>query len=98
MQCAFVRMLQYYGFEWSQGHVEKGDAWSEASAVWALRAGPDDLRISRILGALALCGLGAQAAAFLAVLEREVPRVRILGGAEAAMGRTLSYWRQALKS
>jgi diguanylate cyclase (GGDEF)-like protein len=98
MQRAFVRMLQYYGFEWTHGHVEKGDGWSQSSVVWALRAGPDDLRISRILGALTLCGLDAQAAAFLAVLEREIPRVRILGGGEAAMGRTLSYWRQAVKS
>ena len=98
MQRAFVRMLQYYGFEWIQGRIEKSDGWSESSAVWALRAGPDDLRISRILGALTLCGLQAQAAAFLAVLEREIPRVRILGGGEAALGRTLSYWRQAVKS
>lgn len=90
MRRAFERMLKFYGFEWQAGEVRKALDWEDRFAYWALVPSHNDLRISRILGAMALCGLQSEATGFLAALEVEVLHYR----REAAV-RPLTFWRQA---
>jgi len=88
---AFVRMLAFYGFEWRAGRVERAGRWTERMAAWTSIPGHNDLRISRILGALTLGGMREEARSFLGVLEAEVPRYRRDEGR-----RPLSFWRAAV--
>lgn len=90
MRRAFERMLKFYGFEWQAGEVRKALDWEDRFAYWAPVPSHNDLRISRILGAMALCGLQSEATGFLAALEVEVLHYR----REAAV-RPLTFWRQA---
>ena len=92
MRRAFLRLLRFYGFEWQDGRVARAERWREGFATWALAASHHDLFISRILGALTLCGLKEEAQAFLDALEREVHEYR---GSDA--GTPLHHWRLALR-
>jgi hypothetical protein len=58
--------------------------------VWALGPGYNDLRLSRIIGALALCGLQQESLALLHALEAHVAPVRRHGTAKA-----MAFWRHA---
>ena len=68
------------------------ERWREGFASWALSASHHDLFLSRILGALTLCGLVEEARAFLQALEREVHEYR---GSHASL--PLHHWRLALR-
>ena len=92
MRRALMRMLHFYGFEWRDGQVQQSGAWREGFAAWALEAGPHDLLLSRILGALTLCGLREEAAALLRALERTVQHYRA-DDSEVP----LSFWRLAVQ-
>jgi NAD-dependent deacetylase len=91
MRRAFLRLLHFYGFELQDGRVARAERWREGFATWALAASHHDLFISRILGALTLCGLKDEAQAFLDALEHEVHEYR---GPDA--GTPLRHWRLAL--
>ena len=93
MRRAFLRLLRFYGFEWQARGVARAEPWREGFATWALAASHHDLCISRILGALTLCGLRDEAEAFLRALEREVREYR---GPDAST--PLHHWRQALRA
>lgn len=92
MERAFLRLLRFYGFEWQDGRVARSERWREGFATWALAASQHDLFISRILGALTLCGLRDEAQAFLEALEREVHEYR-----ESDASTPLHHWRLALR-
>jgi diguanylate cyclase (GGDEF)-like protein len=87
---AFDRMLRFYGFEWHDGRVRKAVNWQARFEVWTLGPGYNDLRLSRIIGALALCGLQQESLALLHALEAHVPPVRRHGTAKA-----MAFWRHA---
>lgn len=92
MRRAFMRMLNFYGFEWRDGQVQQSGGWREGFATWALDPGPHDLFFSRILGALTLCGLRVEAVALLDALEKNVRHYRA-AGTEVP----LSFWRLAVQ-
>ena len=92
MRRAFTRMLDFYGFAWRDGEVQRSGGWREGFATWALESGPHDQFLSRILGALTLCGLREEAAALLHALEKTVPHYR-----QAGTEVPLSFWRLAVK-
>jgi diguanylate cyclase (GGDEF)-like protein len=89
---AFLMMLRFYGFHWTDGRVEKGPSWQQGFANWALQHSAHDLFISRVLGSAMLLGLEAEARAFLHALEPEVVRYRG-DGAAAPLG----HWRLAVR-
>jgi hypothetical protein len=88
----FRRMLNFYGLEWRGDDIAKSSNWDARSANWAREPTHNDLRITRILHSLTLCGLHAEAKAFLKMLEA------ILQERPLSVGRntTLSYWQNAL--
>lgn len=91
MRRAFALMLRHYGLQWQDGRVERAAQWMHGFALWAVSGSYHDLFISRILGALTLCGLREEATAFLHAVEAEVLRYR---GDQA---RTpLQHWRLAV--
>jgi hypothetical protein len=59
----FVRMLSFYGLEWSDQAVVKSHNWEERCDEWAWRPGHNDLRITRILHALAHGRVSAKSSA-----------------------------------
>jgi diguanylate cyclase (GGDEF)-like protein len=91
MRRAFHVMLRHYGFQWLNGRVEKAQEWRHGFASWVVTASHHDLFISRILGALTLCGLREEAKAFLEILEFEVKHYRY---DEARI--PLKHWRLAV--
>jgi hypothetical protein len=91
MRRAFEQMLRFYGLRWREGRMTKADGWEERFHSWTRNPSYNDLRISRILASLTLCGLRQEAAALLAVLEEEVPRHRISG-----LDKTMTFWRSAV--
>jgi diguanylate cyclase (GGDEF)-like protein len=93
MQRAFQRMLRHYGFVWRDGTVLRGPDWRSGFAIWALNSSAHDLFISRILGALTLCGLRSEALAFLDALGPEVKRFR---GEQSAI--PLYHWNLAVSA
>jgi diguanylate cyclase (GGDEF)-like protein len=91
MRQAFRRMLRFYGFEWRDGQVVRAHGFAENFSMWVGVTTHHDLFLSRILGALRLCGLTEDARAFLATLEKEVGQFR---GAPASV--PLGHWRAAV--
>lgn len=91
---ALERVQRYYGFVARDGQVVRSPDWRGSFALWAPVHSHHDLLISRVLGSLCLCGLGAEAKAFLAALEPELLGFR--GAEDAAV--TLRFWRQALEA
>jgi len=91
MRQAFLMMLRFYGFDWRDGCVEKAVDWRRGFASWAVAPCHHDLFISRILRALTLCGLKAEAETFLGALEAEVHQYRGEGA-----GVPLGHWRLAV--
>ena len=91
MRRAYLRMLEFYGFEWDAGLVRKAASWQQRFPLWARTAGSNDLRITRILAATTLCGLHGEAQAFLDALEEEVPQFR-----EGDVAKPLAFWRDAV--
>lgn len=92
MRRAFQRMLAFYGLEWQDGTVRKAAHWQQRFPVWARAAGANDLRITRILTALSLCGLRPEALALLRALEEEVPQYR-----EGDVRKPFAFWRDAVR-
>lgn len=93
MRKAFLRMLRHYGFEWRDGKALPGPDWRSGFAIWALSPSSHDQFISRILGALTLCGLREEALAFLDALRPEVTRFR---GSQAEV--PLYHWNLAVSA
>ncbi|MFN6994686.1 MAG: diguanylate cyclase [Aquincola tertiaricarbonis] len=94
MHRAFVRLLAFYGFAWTaKGTVERAADWRAGFAIWATTNTHHDLFFSRMLGALARCGLQAPARALLAALIPEAQRWR---GHEEAR-KPIVFWRLAVK-
>lgn len=91
MREAFLMMLRFYGFEWRDGSVEKALDWRRGFASWAVSHSHHDLFISRILRAMALTGLKADAEAWLRALDCEVLQYRGNKGKVP-----LSHWRLAV--
>jgi len=65
---SFLRMLTFYGLAYSEGRVVRAANFSERSRNWLWPGNHNHLRITRILKALALLGLEAEARAFLTCL------------------------------
>jgi hypothetical protein len=91
MRQAFLMMLRFYGFDWRDGCVEKAVDWRRGYASWAVAPCHHDLFISRILRAMTLSGLKAEADAWLRALDAEVLQYR---GEEAKV--PLSHWQLAV--
>jgi hypothetical protein len=66
---SFLRMLKFYGLEWSDGGVVRAADFGVRSRNWLWPGNHNHLRITRILKCLALLGLEAEARAFLACLS-----------------------------
>jgi hypothetical protein len=92
LRAAFGRMLGFYGLAWNGAAVVKAENWDARSTNWALAPTHNDLRITRILHSLALFGLHAEAAAFLAFLEA------MLRESQASLHRraALPHWQNAV--
>lgn len=88
---AFLLMLRFYGFQMTEGQVEKGPNWQQGFATWALRPSAHDLFISRVLGSATLLGLRAEALSLLQALESEI----VLYRGDGAAG-PLRHWRMAV--
>jgi hypothetical protein len=87
------RMLAFYGLALESGpRVARAGDFAEKAANWLTPDNHNFLRLSRILRALALLGLGGEAGALLAALE-DIYRT---GGAAAIGERTLAFWRRAV--
>lgn len=87
---AFVRMLSFYGLQLSAPNVvSKGPNWDQRYSNWALGAGHNDLRITRIIKCLVLLSLTEEATALVSFLESEF-------SSQPARSESLSYWRWAL--
>ena len=90
---AWERMLRFYGLEWQRGRVVRRVEFEERARVWLRKGNHNHLRITRILSALSILGLRAEAAGFLAALEeivREWPT--------KVTPETVTYWRGALEA
>ena len=90
MAAALALMLRFYGFEQRDGQVLPAPGWRQGFATWALGATHHDLFISRILGALSLVGMQAEARQVLAAFETAVKHYR---GPDA--DGPLRHWRRA---
>lgn len=88
----FVRMLSFYGLEWSGQAVVKSHNWEERCDEWAWRPSHNDLRITRILHALTLFGFDKEARQFLAALE-SIMAERPQNPRRLA---SFAYWRAAV--
>lgn len=91
LAAALALMLRFYGFEWRDGEVQQAPGWRTGFATWALTPTHHDLLISRMLGALCLMGLRAEARQVLNAFE---PAVQHYRGSDAA--GPLRHWRQAV--
>jgi len=86
-------MLAFYGFALGDGpRVVRAADFSAQAANWLNPGNHNFLRLTRILRALVLLGLGAEARALLAALE-EVYRS---GGAAAIGQRSRAFWQGAV--
>ena len=94
MRASFLRMLQFYGLEWSDGEVRQAGNHAERSRNWLSPGNHNHLRITRILRCLRLAGLEAESSAFFACLraiyeeERVKPR-------PAISAETFRFWTSA---
>ncbi|CAM5789327.1 opioid growth factor receptor-related protein [Rhizobacter fulvus] len=84
------RVLRYLGLELREGLLLKRESWQDSSE-WSRVAGPDDLRVSRLLRSLVLFGLAEDARALYRGLESLVRGAR----SEEAAEQVLGYWRAA---
>ena len=93
LQRSLRRLLAFYGFALGAGpRVSRTADFAAKAANWLTPGNHNVLRLTRILRALSLLGLGGEARALLAALE-EVYR----GGGAAAIGeRSLAFWRGAV--
>ena len=88
---SFLRMLRFYGLQWTDGNrVERTAAFADCAENWLWPGNHNHLRLTRILRSLRLLGLEAESAALFAALQavqEEFPN-RITP-------RTFSFWREA---
>ncbi len=90
---SLARQLAFYGFDLAEGpRVTQAADFPAKAANWLTPHNHNFLRLTRILRALTLLGLGGEARALLAALE-EVYRD---GGAAAIGARSLGFWRGAV--
>jgi hypothetical protein len=68
LRASFLRMLRFYGLEWSAAAVGRAANFAERSREWLLPGNHNHLRITRILKCLALLGVEAEARAFFTCL------------------------------
>ena len=89
---AFARMLAFYGFRHTEAGVAADPAGEARLLAWATPGNHNLLRITRILRALTLLGLGDRAQAFLGALMRLCE-----GPCGARIGTTSPrFWRAAV--
>ncbi|MBQ1764913.1 MAG: diguanylate cyclase [Aquincola sp.] len=88
---ALALMLRFYGFEWRDGEVKPSEDWRTGFATWAPTPTHHDLLISRMLGALSLMGLRAEARQVLKAFETAALHYR---GPDAH--DPLRHWRLAV--
>lgn len=87
------RLLAFYGFALGPGpRVTQAADFAARAADWLTPQNHNFLRLTRILRALSLLGLGGEARALLAALEHVYRR----GGAAAIGARSLAFWRDAV--
>ncbi|HVS37750.1 MAG TPA: opioid growth factor receptor-related protein [Gemmataceae bacterium] len=86
-------MLRFYGFQMDEktGAVVEAPNFAARAAEWLFPDDHNHLRITRILKCLTMCGLQAEATAFLRRLEAVADPSRVTR-------QSLHYWRQAVRS
>jgi Opioid growth factor receptor (OGFr) conserved region len=97
VQVAFERMLNFYGFGYSEedGNIEiaPGENWEERKGNWLEWGDHNHKRITRILTSLRLLGLPDQAAAFFRALDK----VRHSPDGSEIDDHTFRYWQKAVR-
>jgi hypothetical protein len=94
LRASWLRMLDFYGLELSDGQVRRAASFAAKSPTWLHPNSHNHLRISRILKCLRLLGLEEEACAFFDCLvdiyasERRKPRPGITE-------RTFEFWQNA---
>ncbi|MFT3804951.1 MAG: opioid growth factor receptor-related protein [Burkholderiaceae bacterium] len=91
LTASFLRMLRFYGLERRDGQIQRSSQWPTHNE-WFREGGHNNLRITRILRCLTLCGMSEDARALLNCLEQ-------LRAEEPACGvgdRAFSFWRAAI--
>jgi len=94
LRASWLRMLDFYGLELSDGQVTRDGCFAAKSANWLRPNNHNHLRITRILKCLRLLGLEQEARAFFDCLaeiyasERRKPRPGITE-------RTFEFWQNA---
>ena len=92
LRASFLRMLRFYGLEWTASGVQPSADFAEHSAMWMHPGNHNHLRITRILKCLTLLGLSVAAMAFFECLEklyRQNPGV--------ITAQTFRYWEEAIR-
>jgi len=89
---SLLRMLSFYGFDAAvnvSGElvISRGNEWSSRSAFWRRRFNHNHLRITRIIRCLRVLGCEGDARKFYRAVSRS----------EGVGGRSLMYWRRALR-
>lgn len=87
-------MLGFLGFTRASGNITRAANFSERSTNWLDAANHNHSRLTRILLFLGHTGLIDEAVSLLACLEDVAARE----GREVISSRTLSFWRDAVKS
>jgi hypothetical protein len=94
LRASWLRMIDFYGFEFSDGRVQPSAGFAAKSANWLNPNNHNHLRITRILKCLRLLGLEREANAFFDCLaelytsERRKPQPGITE-------RTFEFWSAA---
>jgi hypothetical protein len=88
---SFLRMLRFYGLQWTDGkRVERADGFARSAENWLWPGNHNHLRLTRILRSLRLLGLEEESASLFAALQaiqQEFP--------SRITPRTFSFWREA---
>lgn len=92
LRSSLLRMLSFYGFDTAVNAsgelvISRGNGWSSRSAFWRRRFNHNHLRITRIIRCLRVLGCEEDARKFYRAMSRS----------EGVGGRSLMYWRRALR-
>jgi hypothetical protein len=88
---SFDRMLRFYGFRRDEqtGEVVEAENFAARATEWLTPGDHNHLRVTRVMKCLALCGLGAEAAAFQ-------KRLLAVADPRRVSAESVYYWRNAL--
>jgi hypothetical protein len=89
---SFLRMLRFYGLEWTNNAVERAPNFTARAQNWLWPMNHNHLRLTRILRSLRLLGLEAESAALFRALDSirdEFP--------DRITERTFEFWRDAAR-